>query len=155
MRADAVGSLSFEDRFEIADLQNRYAFALDSRDWELLRTVFSDDAEVEFFGATARHQGIDAVVAFFERITGHPTATLHDGHNYIVWSTGTDTAEGRVHYTSHYIAPSTALPASEESDYRVYGTYEDRYVRVADGWRISYRRPTTLTSAGDSSIPHR
>lgn len=48
MLVDGVEGLSFEDRFEIAELQNRYAFALDNRNWDLLRLVFSEDAEVEF-----------------------------------------------------------------------------------------------------------
>jgi hypothetical protein len=36
------------DRAEISDVQLRYATAVDSRDWGLLRTCFTDDLEADF-----------------------------------------------------------------------------------------------------------
>ena len=43
--------LSTADRLAIQDLQIRYAIALDSRDWELLRTVFLPTAQVQYPGS--------------------------------------------------------------------------------------------------------
>lgn len=67
-----------------------YFRALDSQDWDLLRTLFSDDAEVRAVGASAR-LGIESVMAFYQRLfrpwavhRDEPTRVLRDGDTITV-----------------------------------------------------------------------
>ena len=39
------------DELAITALLNRYARAVDTKDWELYRTVFTDDAVIDYSGA--------------------------------------------------------------------------------------------------------
>lgn len=41
------------DEIEIAALLHRYARAVDSKDWELYRSVFTDDAHIDYSSAGA------------------------------------------------------------------------------------------------------
>jgi 3-phenylpropionate/cinnamic acid dioxygenase small subunit len=43
-----TSTLSLQDRAEIDDLLARYAFALDLREWHDPRSVFSEDAEIDY-----------------------------------------------------------------------------------------------------------
>ncbi len=62
------------DRLDIIDLFTRYAHAVDLCDWDLLRTVFSDDVQADYSsdGLIANHHtklnGIDDLVHFFETV---------------------------------------------------------------------------------------
>src|ERR1700751_881744 len=40
------------DELEIATLLTRYARAVDSRDWDLYRSVFTDDAHIDYAAVT-------------------------------------------------------------------------------------------------------
>ena len=152
MTTGAVPALTLQDRAEIDDLLARYGFALDLREWDDLRSVFAADAEIDYSMSTQQHAGIDEIVEFFRRTASRVAATQHLMHTSLVWPTGPDTAEGRTHVTAHHTAYGVAAPVPPESTFTVTGTYTDRYVRTADGWRIRYRRNTLLTRAGDPGI---
>lgn len=145
-------ALPLEDRAEIDDLLARYGFALDLREWDELHSVFSADAEIDYSMSTQCHRGIDGIVEFFRRTATRAAATQHLMHTSLVWSTGADTAAGRTHVTAHHTAHGVEPPVPAASTYTVTGTYTDRYVRTPRGWRISYRRNTLLTCAGDPAI---
>jgi hypothetical protein len=144
--------LSPQDRAAIADLQARYGFALDLRAFDDLRAVFTEDAEIDYSMSTQCHTGLDRIVAFFRSTATRVGATQHLMHTSLVWATGPDTVEGRTHVTAHHTARGVAPPVPAASTYTVTGTYTDRYVRTATGWRIRYRRNTLLTCAGDPAI---
>ena len=42
------------DKIEIQELLYRYARACDSRDWDLLTSVFTDDAQLDYSSSDAR-----------------------------------------------------------------------------------------------------
>ena len=54
------------DELEIVALLNRYARAVDSKDWELYRSVFTDDAHIDY--STDVFTGsLDGAIQFFSR----------------------------------------------------------------------------------------
>ena len=89
-------SIPLEDRAEISDLLAHYGFALDLRQWDELRDVFTEDAVIHYSGTT-EHTGIDDIVTFFRTTATSVAATQHLIHTSRVWSTGQDTAEGLTH----------------------------------------------------------
>jgi uncharacterized protein (TIGR02246 family) len=145
------GLLAPADRAEIDDLLARYCFAIDLRDWEGLREVFAHDAVITYSGPRVS-TGISEIVAFFRATASAVATTQHLLHTSRVWATGPDTAEGLSHVTAHHVGDGVALPAPEAATYTVTGTYDDRFTRTPEGWRITRRTLTLVTKAGDPAI---
>ena len=143
-------TLSLADRVEINDLLARYGFALDLRKWDDLRSVFAENAVIDYDWST-QHVGIEAIVEFFRASATSVAGTQHLMHTTLVTSAGDDAAEGIVHVTAHHLAEGT-LPVAADATFTVTGTYTDRYVRTEAGWRITHRRLTLLTQAGNPDI---
>jgi hypothetical protein len=130
-------TLSADDRLDIIELPGRYADALDLRQPEQLRQVFTVDAVWEVVGAL-RLEGLDDIMAFMGRDDVHPGA--HIMTNVYIASVETQ-ADGNplVRLSSRGIYP--VGPSSRERPTAVfYGRYDDDVVRTADGWRIRHRR---------------
>lgn len=51
------------DRLAIEDLLTRYASAVDRRDWGLYRSVFTDDAHIDYTSAGGIAGSLEEVVA--------------------------------------------------------------------------------------------
>jgi hypothetical protein len=151
MSRPAAPLLAPPDRAEIDDLLARYCFAIDLRDWEGLREVFAHDAMITYSGPRVS-TGIDEIVAFFRATASAVAATQHLLHTSRVWAAGPDTAEGLSHVTAHHVGHGTVLPAPESATYTVTGTYDDRFARTPEGWRIARRTLTLLTRVGDPAI---
>jgi SnoaL-like domain len=56
--------LRIGDELEIVALLNRYARAVDTKDWELYRSVFTDDAHIDY-SAKVFQGSLDGVIEFF------------------------------------------------------------------------------------------
>jgi hypothetical protein len=116
------------DRFEIGELLDRYAHAIDSWDWDLLRTVFTDDAVVDFSSVgqyvegEATIRGLDAIIAWYTMALEGFFGVLHFMGNHRVLLDGDRaTAKSYMHVLS--------MPMG--------GVYETAAVRTPEGWRIS------------------
>ncbi len=138
------------DRVEIDDLLARYGFALDLRRWDDLRSVFTEDAVIDYDWSTP-HSGIEDIVEFFRASASSVAATQHLMHTTLVTGTGEDTAEGIAHVTAHHMAAGTP-PVPADATFTVTGTYTDRYVRTDAGWRIAHRKLTLVTQAGNPGL---
>ena len=85
-----------EIRQDVADLLVRYAEAIDRRDWELLRSCFTDDCEVDY-GAIGRWSGADEITEWMRKTHDPLGHTLHRISNVSVSaSEGAFTARGYV-----------------------------------------------------------
>jgi hypothetical protein len=151
MSAAVATLLAPPDRAEIDDLLARYCFAIDQRDWEGLREVFAREAMITYSGPRVS-AGINEIVAFFRATASAVAVTQHLLHTSRVWATGPDTAGGLSHVTAHHVGHDVVLPAPEAATYTVTGTYDDRFTRTPEGWRITRRTLTLLTRVGDPAI---
>ncbi|GAA4529158.1 nuclear transport factor 2 family protein [Amycolatopsis samaneae] len=123
------------DRLEIQDLLVDYATAIDSRDFEALDRIFTDDAHIDYtaFGGIAGNLG--EVKEWLARTLAMLPAFQHLIANPAIRVDG-DRATGRVMCLN-----PLALPV-EGGDPRIalLGLwYLDEYVRTPTGWRISRR----------------
>jgi hypothetical protein len=129
------------DRREIDDLLVRYATAVDSRDWELLDSVFTPDACLDYRSAggirgtlTEARQWLSEVLPLF-------TMTQHLVVNRAVEiDPGGETARSRAIFQN----PNQLLVEGEPWLFVVGGCYHDRLVRLPAGWRIALRVEETL-----------
>jgi len=134
-----------EDRFAIIELTHRYCWALDSKQFDLLDTVFLPDATAEL-----RSDPLEGRDAIRHRIRGAVEsldATQHTVSNHLVTIDG-DTASSRTYLHSQHVRRGTA----GGDLYVIAGRYEDELVRTPDGWRILFRRLVTVWSEGNLDV---
>jgi 3-phenylpropionate/cinnamic acid dioxygenase small subunit len=126
--ADAVSILT--DRFDVISLQNRYTYALDSKDFDTVKECFLPDAEISYSSLGT----VTDFPTFFESHRRNIMAlesTQHLIGNIDVKIDGD---------TAICISYVQAMHYADDGDRWVTGgRYDDELVRTADGWRISKR----------------
>jgi ketosteroid isomerase-like protein len=143
----AVELQEIADRFEIAEVVYRYSTALDTRDWALLREVFTADG-VYRMGVRGEFTGPDAIAEKLQEVLGRLQATQHLIGNPTIDVDG-DTARctsyvRAQHYRTGHDTGGNTLDMG--------GTYVDRLVRTADGWRIAHRILEITWREGNTGI---
>ncbi len=123
------------DRREIDDVLYRYAQALDSHDWDLLRTVFTPDAVADFLELGGVNEGIDTIVGLISGVLSGLDASQH-----LIGSPARHRRRRPGHGHLLPAGPARLPRRAEGGDhYLVGGTYADRLVRTPEGWRIAHR----------------
>ncbi len=126
-----------DDRQDIAEVTLRYATSIDSHDWDLLRACFTSDCRLDY-GAIGVWDGIDAVITHMQTsrvAVGGPS--LHRITNQVITFNATG-AQCRSYVDAFVMA------IDGKSGHQAVGTYDDEFVRTADGWRIKDRRFTIV-----------
>ena len=121
--------LSVTDRLEIHEIPGRYGDAIDDRNWDKLRLVFTEDAVFDLTGVGSRVlNGIEDIITFMEEEAAHPR--------------------------THMMTNIYADPTDEGADLRFRivaligggktgtASYYDQVVKTADGWRVQHRVTT-------------
>jgi 3-phenylpropionate/cinnamic acid dioxygenase small subunit len=137
------------DRAEIGDLLARYSTALDSRDWDLLETVFLPDAVCDY-GALGHPRGVVEIAALIRGTIADLDATQHLVGNVVVDVQG-DEATADCYLISQHIRRDT--PGGDH--YFLGGRYHDRVVRTPAGWRIAHRTLHRLWTEGNRDVVRR
>ncbi len=134
-----------EDRAAIADAVDAYVYALDGQRWDELSDLFAEEAELESVGLDYRSPGRDGVYAGRQRIlegfygTGNPRHRRSDAHRTGHYATNLrirldgDAATSLAYY----------FEVVDDTDV-IAGTYEHRFRRDADRWRIAALRITVI-----------
>lgn len=119
-----------------------FAACIDQRQPDRMRALLADDAT--FARPTAPDvviEGAEAIIATF-RARPATVVTQHLNLNLRVTLTGPDTAEGEsvvllyVASADDVLVPGKGRPTGLP----LVGTWSDRFVRTATGWRFSQRR---------------
>lgn len=138
-----------EDRQAVVDVINRYAYALDDRDWALLTDVFAPDAVARYGSSGSRPLiGRDEIVASIRTFLEGCGPSQHLLGNHVVHldgDTAAATCKARVFH--HGSGARAALVP-----YEVFGVYRDQLRRLSDGWRISERVFEVHLGTGDPVI---
>ncbi|WP_326547213.1 nuclear transport factor 2 family protein [Mycolicibacterium sp. ND9-15] len=120
------------DELDIAALLHRYARAVDTKDWELYRSVFTDDAHIDYSSAGAVVGSRDEVVDWFAANFGVIPWSMHHITNIEAdVETGPDGDNARVR--AMFYNPMQ-LPGMSEPSF-CGGYYHHELVRTPDGWR--------------------
>jgi hypothetical protein len=138
------------DRAAISDLVNRYATAIDLRDWALLRTCFCDLVEADFtsFGTRDVFRGSadDWVAAVRSTIEGLD-ATQHLTANHVHEISG-DSAV----CTAYIRARHVFAAADGENQYTIGGYYSWHLERQGEEWRAAKYAITVTWKSGNRHI---
>lgn len=122
------------DRMEITDLMLRYSHAVDTQNWDEYRTVFTDDAVIDYTVFGGPRGSVDDMVEFlgasmpmfsnFQHMIGPPLLEVNGDE-----ATGRTICYNPMEFTG-----------KNGPDVFVCGLwYVDKLRRTADGWKIAER----------------
>jgi 3-phenylpropionate/cinnamic acid dioxygenase small subunit len=130
-----------DDTTAIERLLVRYATAIDTRDWALLRTCFADGLRADY-GDIGTWTSAEELVAFMDAAHVGFGATHHMLTNIVV------AVDGERATSRCYVHAVLVLADDPGTWFDTIGQYDDVLTRTADGWRIAERtfRATRMTS---------
>lgn len=114
---------------DIVDVLVRYATGIDSRDWGLFRTCFTDDARFDY-GDLGTWDSPDVLTEYMRR--SHSGPSLHRLSNFVI-DIDADQATSRTYVDAVVMGPKGYGVVT------TFGWYDDRLRRTPDGWRITFR----------------
>ena len=119
---------ALQDRLDIQELLARYARGVDDKDWDLYRSVFTEDAFIDYSSAGAPAGSREEVAAFLEAAFG----TIPWSQHYIT-NVEIDLDGDTAHVRAMFYNPMQ-LPGMDEPSF-CGGFYHHDLVRTPDGWR--------------------
>jgi hypothetical protein len=117
------------ERFEILDLVFRYSTGIDTRDWELFQSTFTEDAHVDF--GFAQWTGAAEFTDFMREAHDPAGRTLHRMTNTVI--TGTAPLSARTYGDAIVLKPDNVTGTIANA------WYDDELVRADDGLQIRRR----------------
>ena len=122
------------DRLQIQDLCNSYAVGVDRKEWEILRSCFTEDAMIDYTAMGGIRSNVDGIVDFLKTALVPFVGYQHFMLSQEIDIQG-DKATGRVGFYN-------PMPIQTENGMVFFicgGWYIDDYVRTSDGWKIAAR----------------
>ena len=133
------------DRLAIEAVLTRYAWALDTREFDRLDEVFTPDAELDYTTAGGIKGSYPEVKAWLTKVLPFFPAYQHLVTNQEITIDG-DTATSRAGFYN-------PMGHDRTDGTRVYfhcgGEYRDQLVRTSEGWRIKNRFEQTIWMDGE------
>ena len=142
---------SVSDRLAVSEVLDAYARGIDSKDWALVTSVFTDDATLDYTAFRGPKGSRDEVVSWLEAMVTGFAMTQHHITNRHITVDG-DEAE----CTAELFAPMGMSSGDGKLSMLLSGgCYRDTLRRTADGWKISRRLCDRgwLASGPDASGP--
>lgn len=121
--------MTVEDRLEIENLLTRYCSAVDSKNWAAYRSMFTDDARVDYSAAGLVVGTVDDAVSYLGRHQGSISVGMHYVTNI------ESTLELDRSQTVAMWFNAVQLPSDDHVSF-FHGRWHDTLVRTPSGWRI-------------------
>jgi hypothetical protein len=121
------------DQEQIAEVLIRYATGIDSKNWPLLRSCWTDEIDVDY-QQLGRFTSADALTDVMRQLHENMGPTYHRMSNFVIAVDG-----DRATVRSYVQAVLMLQPDDSTNWVDALGHYDDVFVRTADGWRISER----------------
>src|SRR4029453_466023 len=135
MPAPQLSLQEISDRILIQDILTRYTVAIDTKDWNLLDTCFTPDADVDYTATGGTKGKYPEVRKWLEMALSPFPVTVHYITNSTVKLEG-DAASARTYIWNPM---GFQNPDKTLHWFTVGGFYVDKLVRTAQGWRIRER----------------
>jgi len=129
--------MSLDDVEAIKQVKARYFRLMDTKDWDGLAGVFTDDVEIDITSEGAGVvRGVADYMPFIASVLGDVT-TVHHGHMPEIELTSATTATG-------VWAMEDMLRWPDGREMHGYGHYHETYEKVGGAWRIKSSKLTRL-----------
>ena len=135
------------DRLDIEDVLTRYAWALDSKQFDDLDQVFTPDAHIDYTSSGGEAGAYPDVKAWLAKVLPHFPAYQHLVTNKQITIDG-DRATSRAEFYNPMVM---AKRDGTTSIFFVGGEYHDQLVRTPNGWRITNRLEKSIWT--DGAVP--
>jgi ketosteroid isomerase-like protein len=123
------------DHLEIENLLVRYCYALDDRDWDAFRSVFTPDAIIDNTETGGPRAGVEETARFLQKALAKTLISQHAISTVQLDIRG-DTATAR----SHCSCPIVLDSGGGKRHVFFQGLwYRDRLVRTPAGWKLAER----------------
>ncbi|GJM38188.1 MAG: hypothetical protein DHS20C19_15550 [Acidimicrobiales bacterium] len=116
------------DRLEITALLTRYAKAVDRKDWDLYRQVFTPDASIDYTSAGGVAGDTETQAAWLAEALAQFPATQHMIANVDIEFGDADTATVEAVFHNPMVMP-------DKTAWVTGGWYHHEMIRTTDGWR--------------------
>jgi 3-phenylpropionate/cinnamic acid dioxygenase small subunit len=139
-----------DHRTEIIECVYRYAWGIDTRDWDLYRRIFTDRIEMDFAsysGTPGTVMAADDWVAGCRVLFTGLDATQHTMSNPLVEVDGSRARCRMYMQAAHFFANDLG-----DAEFTLGGYYDDRLVRTENGWKIEAVTLTVLWNRGNRHI---
>jgi hypothetical protein len=139
-----------EDRVAVLETVYKYALGIDTRDWGLYRSIFTDDIEVDFLsydGQTVGRLKADDWVERLKPLFSGLAATQHILTNPIV-TFDERGATCRIYMQAEHFL----IDDNGNTNFAIGGYYTNRFVIQGDHWLITSVTLTVLWRRGDPEI---
>jgi 3-phenylpropionate/cinnamic acid dioxygenase small subunit len=121
-----------ENWWEITALVNRYAQAVDGKDWALYESCFTTDAEIDYSSAGGARGGVTESTAWLATMLAPLSVSQHFITNQVIDVKGEEAT-----CRAYFFGVVGNQSEKESSLIWVGGIYEDKLRRTDDGWRIA------------------
>ena len=144
-RSDVQRLLDLE---QIRELKARYCRFIDTKQWQLLRSLFTDGARFEGFRAAPTGADADTFVrGVSTRLKD--AISVHHCHTPEIVFTDASTARGIWAMMDYLEWPSPVnLPEAPEAPaargFYGFGHYEEEYRKIGDDWKMHFLRLTRM-----------
>ncbi len=140
------------DRELIRDVRYQFGWALDTRDWDLFTSLFTEEVDVDLpaFGVPAGTMPRDTLVGLFQHAFRRSTEQMSTQQLYgnMVVDLDGETANARTFLVGHHHVAGMA--GGENVELRA--VYLDRFVRTSDGWKIHGTALQVQSIVGNAAI---
>lgn len=143
-----TGPVSADDRLEISALLYRYARAVDTKDWALYRSVFTENAVIDYSSAGAICGTLDEVTDWLAAGFAAIPMSMHYITNIEIMEHTADSALVRAMFYN-----PMQLPGMADLSY-CGGYYHHDLVRTPDGWRSASLREENVWFTNPPVRPH-
>jgi 3-phenylpropionate/cinnamic acid dioxygenase small subunit len=135
------------DRAQIEDVLNRYTTALDTKDWALLETTFSEQPTADYsrVGGPSQPLVSPTAIAGLLKATLGTLITQHISSNALIELSGDSATVVSYLLAQHW-------RKSDGVEFTTRGRYVDTFVREASGWRIKTRLLDPIHTTGNPAI---
>jgi ketosteroid isomerase-like protein len=124
--------LSTEDRLELMGMPARYGNAIDDRDWDALRSIFTHDAVFIVLPSRSRLEGLEGIVTYMDTTAAHPLS-------HLTLNTAIDVSGEKVLMRFRALLPVAEADGGPGPWRVAFGFYYDTVVKTSAGWRVKYR----------------
>jgi hypothetical protein len=139
------------EKGDVAETVYCYALGIDTRDWPLYRSIFTDEIAIDFSSYNNQPGARISADVWVQRLQRQFTrlkATQHTMSNPMVDFVDADHARCRMYMQAHHVLD----PNDDTSWYTIGGYYDDVLIREGDAWRIAAVTLNVLWQRGDASI---
>ena len=146
--------MDFDTYEAITRLRYTYAVSIDTRNWPLHRSIYTDEITMDFTsysgGAGASVMTADAWVTGLKPLFTGLSATQHVMTNPLVAVDGRRATQRMYMKAEHFL-----IDDDGQGEFAIGGYYDDTLVQTGDGWRIDGVTLTVLWRRGDPAIMER